>query len=33
MKRFNLLGKEVKNSSFVIDFFDNGKTKKVFIIE
>ena len=33
VKRFNLLGKEVKNSSFVIDFFDNGNTKKVFVIE
>lgn len=33
VKRFNLLGQEVKNSSLVIDLFDNGKTKKVFIIK
>ena len=33
VKSFNLLGKEVKNSSLVIDLFDNGKTKKVFIVK
>ena len=33
VKRFNLLGKEVENSSLIIDLFDNGKTKKVFIIK
>ena len=33
VKRFNLLGKEVKNGSLVIDLFDNGKTKKVFIVK
>ena len=33
VKRVNLLGKEVKNSSFVIDLFDNGNSKKIFIIK
>jgi len=33
LKRFNLLVKEVENSSLVVDLFDNGKTKKVFIIK
>lgn len=33
VKKFNLLGKEIKNSSFVIDLFDNGNTKKIFIIK
>ena len=33
VKRFNLLGKEVKNSSLVIDLLDNGKTKKVLIVK
>ena len=33
VKRVNLLGKEVKNSSFVIDLYDNGNSKKNFIIK
>ena len=33
VKRVNLLGKEVKNSSFVIDLYDNGNSKKIFIIK
>ena len=33
VKRVNLLGKEVKNSSFVIDLYDNGNSKKIFTIK
>ncbi len=33
VKRFNLLGKEVSNGSFVIDLFENGNAKKIFIVK